>query len=106
MALVVAGWLAWVEYKERDELGHGEATKYRTLAIVTWVVAFIYILFILCLCSQINLALKLIKASADFVTDRKLVLLVPIFFTAMLALFFLYWVYAFLFTYSNGEISY
>ena len=60
----------------------------------------------LCLCSQINLALKIIKAAADFVTDRKMVLLVPLIFGVMIAAFLVYWIFAFLMIYSNGEISY
>ena len=60
----------------------------------------------LCLCSQINLALKIIRAAADFVTDRKLVLLVPLIFAALLAVLVIYWIFSFLMVYSVGDVTY
>lgn len=68
--------------------------------------AFIFLLFLFCLCSQINLALKLISSSSDFVTDWKLVLLVPLIYTIILSAFLVYWLFTFLLVYSVGDVEY
>jgi len=104
---ILGGFLSYKEYKHLDDLNQSSnGDRYFTLAIILWVLAAISILFVICLCSQINLALKIINASSDFIGDRKSVLIVPLIFASLLAVFVIFWIFSFLMVYSTGEIEY
>lgn len=65
----------------------------------------IFLLFTLCLCSQINLAIDLIKATSHFVSTTMTTLLVPLIHTIMLAGVCALWISGFIYIFSIGEVK-
>lgn len=71
-----------------------------------WSLTAIALLAICCLWSRIRLAIQVIQATADFITDYQLVLLVPIINIVILLLFILYWLYSGAYIFSVGTPEY
>lgn len=110
-ALISFGVFNWLHYKELIENSTAEvdvknAESYKNTAIVFWVLAGVFLLLILCLISRIKLAVKMIRAAADFITDEKIVLFAPILFSFMTFAFIIWWIITFAFTFSNGTLRY
>ena len=63
-----------------------------------------FLLFILCLCSSIKTAAKLISSAADFLSERKRVLLIPVFLCLVFCVFFLWWLLSFVYLFSVGDL--
>ena len=79
--LIGFGFFSWYQYKnliKESVYNEDIASSYKTTAIICWVIGFIFFLFVLCLFSQIKLAAKMISAAADFIGERKRVLVVPV----------------------------
>ena len=106
VGLVLGGVLSWLEYQDLDDKEADGANRYKTLAICLWIGGGIFFLFICCLCSQINLALKLIKAASRFVSETPTVVFVPLIQTALLGVTIIVWLFGFLYTYSVGDLEY
>ena len=109
VCLVGLGVFFWERNKallEESQYNSDMAKDYRTTAIVFWVVAGVFLLLILCLCGRIRLATRMIAAAADFITDRKTVLLVPVLMALKISLFILWWIMTFAYVFSMGTIRY
>lgn len=106
LAGVFFGVFCWFRYKEirDDRESIDSAGKFKNLAIFSWVFSGVFFLITLCLCSQINLAVKMIKAAASFINDRKFVFLVPLIHTLLMAIFVCFWIISFLYVFSVGEV--
>ena len=106
LAFIFFGVFCWYQYKDlkEDEANKDSADRYKNLAIVSWVFSGVFILITLCICSQINLAIRMIKAAARFINSRKSVFLVPLIHTLLIAIFIIFWVISFLYVFSVGSI--
>lgn len=103
------GVFCWVRYKqimEESQFNEEIARNYKITAIVFWVLAGVFTFLICCLYKRIKLAIKMIKAAADFVTDKKSVLLSPIIVVLIMGVFILVWIVCFAYVFSVGEIRY
>ena len=101
------GGFSWVQRNRLNDLGDNDAGKrYEIIAICCWVGSGLFVLVALCLCSQINLAIKMIKGSAQFVRSRLTVFLVPIIHTFLVFIFIAWWLISFLMVFSVGEVVY
>lgn len=100
----VFSWLKRNELIDKNE--NDSADKFKIIAICCWVASGIFALFALCLCSQINLAIRMIKSSAEFVRSRLSVFLVPIIQCLVVLVFFVWWLFTFLHVYSVGTVEY
>lgn len=108
-ALILFGVFSWNKYKElsnESNYNQDTANTYKNTAIVLWILAGVFLLLILCLLGRIRLGARLIEASADFITDQPIVMLVPVIFAVKIALFIAIWTIAFIYTFSNGTIRY
>ncbi|CAI2387634.1 unnamed protein product [Moneuplotes crassus] len=74
-------------------------------AIICWVGALAIFLFVCCFCSALRIAIGVIQASADFITDTKRILLVPIIGFVFVIIFYLLWVSVAIHIYTIGDIS-
>ena len=103
------GVFCWLRYRQllaETEFNEEIANNYKVTAIVMWVLAGVFALLICCLWKRIKLAIQMIKAAADFVTDKKSVLLSPIIVILFMGIFIMLWVLTFAFVFSVGEIRY
>ncbi len=108
-ALAGFGVFSWYKYKAlEDESVYNKelADNYKTTAIVFWVLAGIFFILVCCLVSRIKLAAKMIAAAADFLTDIKSTLLVPIILTGILCVFTIFWSISFTYLFSVGNLRY
>ena len=96
-----------VSIKEEDssEYGNQQSSKWKTAAIILWVVAGIYFLLILLLCSRINLAANILESTAEFVQDEPSVFIIPLIFILALVVFLAFWLPTFSLMSSVGEVS-
>lgn len=81
-----------------------DANFYKWISIAIWILLAILLLVILCLYSRIVLAVHVIMAAGDYVTDASGIVLVPI---AMLLTCFIYssiWIYGLSLIFSTGEV--
>ena len=62
------------------------------------------LLAIVCLFNRIKLAVKVIEAAADFVTDYKEIVLVPIVLVIIAGIYSTYWIYGLAWIFSTGEV--
>ena len=98
-------WQRRITTMKEVEFDQSVAENYKKAAIVFWVLGGIFLLLVLCLCSQIKLAVKMIQAASDFITDRKSVLLSPIFSYILLIAFLMFWLPSFAYVFSVGELK-
>ena len=82
------------QIKEQDSTDYGkdQAAKWKTAAIIFWVLAGIFFLVILLLCGRIALAAKIMESAAEFVRDEPSVFKIPFFYGFMLLVFFAFWI--------------
>lgn len=72
-------------------------------AIFAWVLAFLYLCFIVCCWKNIALGASILEAASDFVTSNIRVLWLPIVSYIFCVPFVCYWVVTAVFLYSIGE---
>lgn len=86
----------------------GDTTYYKIMlafTIIFYALAFIWLLFVLCSCNRIRLAIAITEVGAIFVWKVCSIIFVPFVFCLIVALYIAYWVALSVFLYSTGEIS-
>ena len=91
--------------KDATEYGQQQAKRWKIAAICLWVAAGIFFICTLLLCSRISLAADILASAAQFVQSKPSVFVIPIFFTFMLVLFFVFWIPTFSMLSSVGDLS-
>ena len=107
--LIGFGVFNWYEKRAlENESVYNEdlADDYKNTAIVCWVVAGLLLIAVCCLASRIKVAVSMISAAADFITDVPLSLFIPIILTGVLAVFLIWWIISFSYLFSVGELRY
>lgn len=108
-ALIYLGVLMWRKYQkihnDDDPDDSGENWFYYG-AIIFWCLAGYLSLMVCCLWGRITLAISVIRAAADFITDHHVVMLLPILNTFCCLAFFIYWMFGAAYIYSNGDVIY
>ena len=102
--LIIVGWLF------QDKMNYYESIKDETyknimmaFAIISYILAFIWFLIVLCSCNKIRLAIAITEVSARFVWSVMSIVLVPFFFFIVVSCYIAYWVALSVFIYSSGE---
>jgi solute carrier family 44 protein 1 (choline transporter-like protein)/choline transporter-like protein 2/4/5 len=105
--------LSWLRYKNlvteaeasaNQEEMMSNANFYKWVSIVLWTALSIFLLVLICLFGRLVLAVNVIRAAADFVTDATGIVFVPVVVILMSFFFFVYWCYALMRLYSTGEL--
>lgn len=73
----LGGGLLFQKYRNLSAKGE-DGNNFKNLAIFLWILGGIFILFIFCICGQINLAITLIKSGSHFISTTFTTLLVPL----------------------------
>ena len=105
--------MSWIRYKNlateaetspnKEEM-MSNANFYKWVSIVLWATLTIFLLVLICLFGRLVLAVNVITAAADFVTDATGIVLVPVVVIFISFIFFVYWCYALMRLYSTGEL--
>ena len=96
---------AAISEENSSDYGVNQSNKWKNSAIILWVVAGIYFLLILLLCSRINLAANILESTAEFVQDEPTVFLIPVIFTVALLGLIIFWLPTISMLSSVGEVS-
>src|SRR3990167_4691123 len=89
-----------------DAVTEENPTPYFYAYWICWALAVLLTFIVCCMWSRIMLAVSVIQATADFITDYIQVLFVPIFFVIILGAFYAFWIYAGAYLFSTGESTY
>lgn len=74
-------------------------------AILLWVVAALYVLFLACIWSQLAVSIAILEAAADFVGETKRVMFLPVFFFFIMLISIICWIAGSICLFSVGDIS-
>ena len=94
--------------EEYEEIHSGQRPSsdsenfYYYLWIICWVLAGVLVCMVCCLWSRIVLAVQIIQATADFITDYQTVMLVPVFSVILFLGYITYWIWGGLNIFSVG----
>lgn len=108
-ALGLLGWMFFKNYRslqEDKDPSNDNDKMYLYLSWVTWGVAGVLVCCFCCFFSQINLASKIIAATADYITDYSRIIIVPILTLTMLVAYLLWWGYSGAYLFSIGDLKY
>ena len=83
----------------------GEQQNNRILAILFWAIDGAFVLGIICMYDDIQLALTIIEAAAQFIFQTCQVLFLPFIAVIIAVAFFIYWIATAMFIYSIGTFS-
>lgn len=84
----------YTELQNDDDPHNDDQKTFLWLAIITAAVEVILILCFCCLWSRIKLAARIIQATADYITDVKRIIFVPVIMTTALIAYLLWWSYS------------
>ena len=112
---IIGGLMCWNKYKSIQdqatpagssgaENNESSAKFYKYMALGLWICVFLFTLAIIFAFSEIRLAIGVIQSSADFVSDHKSVVFIPVLLIIIMAVFVLYWSYGLAALYSTGEL--
>jgi hypothetical protein len=85
--------------------GQDQAKRWKIAAIVFWVLSGIFLICSLLLCSRINVAADLLSSASEFVQSESSVFVIPIVFSILMIILFVWWVPTFAMLTSLGETS-
>jgi hypothetical protein len=107
--LITLGFLLKGEYdgiQSGERPGSDNKDFYKWGYITSWGLAGLLGCLVCCMWSRIALAIKIIQATADFITDYQQVLLVPVLSTLMFVAYITYWVYTGAYIFSAGKTEF
>ena len=105
-ALSVFGWLLSTKYnslENQDEASQENSSYYYWGSIICWTLAGLLALMVCCLWSRIMLAITIIQAAADFITDYQRLLLVPLINVVIMFIYISFWIYSGAYLFSVGD---
>lgn len=104
--LVIGAFLHWSSETQFQEDNDEDTRKSLfVLAIVFYVLAGLFLIYILYMCNKIRLAIAIMKAGTLFIKDVWYSIFVPIGFFIVTVAIFCYWVVASVFIYATGDID-
>ena len=106
--VVFAGMGAFLKVKANkyEDLGDDKYKKvFNGLAYTCWGVAAIWLIFILCMCNKIRLAVALLEATGKYINKNCCIVFVPFLFFLVTVLWYAYWVYCTLYLISSGTVE-
>jgi len=80
-------------------------TTEKAVAYLSWAIAIITVLAVLCLFNRIRLAIAIMKAAADYVKETPSAMLLPPFTVVVLCIFYGYWGFTSVYLVSSGDPS-
>ena len=106
VCLTGLGAFFFVKREEYDEVNDSE--YYNAMIVLAWIFwgfAFIWLIFIICMCNRIRLAVALLEATARYIHENCYITLVPFLFFLISIAWYAYWIVLSIFLYSTGEFD-
>ena len=101
--ILLGGW-AWMKKAEYDPELQKKNYQYAMAgAIVSWIIAFIYLCFICCCWKNIALGASIMEAASDFVSSNLRIVFLPVISYVASLVFMLFWIFTATHLYSVGE---
>lgn len=101
--MLFGGW-CWIKRMEYDPEKEKKNYQYAMIgAIISWVIAFLYLCFICCCWRNISLGASIMEAASDFVSSNLRVILLPILAYMVSFLYLMWWIFSATYLYSVGE---
>lgn len=94
-----------ISEENATEYGQKVAKRWKTAAIVLWVLSGVFLILSLLLCSRIELAADLLSSASEFVQSESSVFLIPVTFSILMVILFVWWIPTFAMVTSMGETS-
>ena len=104
--LALLGAFFFMKREEYDEVN--DSTYYNAMIVLAWIfwgLDFIWLIFIICMCNRIRLAVALLEATARYIHENCYVTLVPFLFFFISIAWYAYWIVLSIFLYSTGEFN-
>lgn len=101
--LGIIGWFFWDKYQNTTD--PGDQMNYKILAIIFWVGDGVFVLVLIAMYDDIQLALSIIEAAATFIFQACTVIFVPFYAIVWAVGFLIYWIGTVIFLYSVGTFS-
>jgi hypothetical protein len=105
IALLGLGFYFFFTRNNKQDDGGDQSTYNMVWAILCWVGAFAIFMFVCCFCGALRIAIGVIQAAADFMTDTKRILIVPIVGFVWVLIFYTLWIVVAIFVYTIGDIE-
>ena len=98
-------FLQWNVYRKSAVKDQKKIALYYMIGGVAFAVLdFVLLILFCCLWDKIILATEIIKATADYITDVKRIILIPPLMIAFVLLYIIYWVISGVYVFSAGEV--
>lgn len=107
LAMLALGGFMFYNYitmLNRTDVHEDQKTGFLVFAIIIWVIMLIFLCMVYCSWQRIQLAAMIIQATADYITDVKRVLFVPLILFFALAGFLVWWMYSGAYLFSSGNV--
>lgn len=91
--------------KNSDQADNNQDTYNIVWACFCWAGAFAIFCFVCCYCKALRIAIGVLQAAADFMTDTKRIIFVPIIGFVIIGIFYALWVCVAIYIYTIGEIE-
>lgn len=107
--MVGMGLLCHFKYKNIIESSEGDSTRasnFRIASIVLWSISGVLALVSILLVRKIRDATSMTQVSARFIISKFSVVLIPVIIAAMTLVFLAWWIFTFLFIFSDATITY
>lgn len=102
--LVLLGGWCFMKRSQFDPVSEKKNYQYATIgAIVSWIIAFIYLCFICCCAKNIALGASIMQAASAFVGQNLRVLFLPVIAYVISFVFLMFWILTAVHIYSIGE---
>ena len=109
LILVVLTGLGAFFFVKREEYDEVNDSKYYNamivLAWIFWGFAFIWLIFIICMCNRIRLAVALTEVTSKYINKTWCIVFVPFLFFVILVIWLAYWIVMLVFLYTSGEFE-
>lgn len=91
--------------KYQDQADNNQDTYHTVWACFCWAGAFLVFIMVCCYCKSLRIAIGVVQAAADFITDTKRILLVPFISFFLIGAFYALWVCVAIYVYTIGDIE-
>lgn len=94
----------YVTIMNRTDIHEDEKNGMLIFALIIWGLLLLFLCMIWCSWKRVKLAATILQATADYLTDVKRVMFVPIVLFFMLVAFLAWWMYSGAYLFSSGDV--
>jgi hypothetical protein len=96
---------SYMTYENEQEIHEDQRNGFLIFALIIWGLLALFLCLIWCSWKRVKLAATIIQATADYLTDIKRVMFVPIILFLLLGVFLAWWMYSGAYLFSSGTVE-